>query len=241
MTKQFITKKQGFTFKQFHINQDQCAMKVGTDGILLGAWTNIEQANRLLDLGTGTGLIALMLAQRTAEHCRISAVELDPQAYLQAQENCKQSPWAKKIQVFQQDIMAFAQDCTHKFDVITANPPYFAQGIDCANEQRNLARYTLAQSHLDWLHAAEKLLSPQGEIHFVLPFEAGKSLQKQTALFCMRECEVITKEGKTPQRLLLSFSWKEQPCAKSQLLIYDKNNQYSAEFKALTQDFYLKF
>ncbi|WP_075321879.1 tRNA1(Val) (adenine(37)-N6)-methyltransferase [Histophilus somni] len=236
-----MAKKQGFTFKQFHIKQDRCAMKVGTDGILLGAWANIDQANTLLDLGTGTGLIALMLAQRSSEHCHISAVELDPQAYLQAKDNIQQSPWANKIKIFQQDIIVFAQDCEHKFDVITANPPYFKQGIDCASKQRNLARYTLTQSHLDWLNAAEKLLNLTGEIHLILPFEEGKSLQKKCGLFCIRECKIITKAGKTPQRLLLSFSREERKCEESQLVIYDRNNQYSTEFKTLTQDFYLNF
>lgn len=235
------TKNQGFRFKQFQVNHHRCAMKVGTDGILLGAWADIQGAKNLLDLGTGTGLIALMLAQRTAQDCHISAVELDNAAAEQAQENIQASPWAEKISLYQMDIAKFAQNPPHFFDLIVANPPYFEPAQACRNAQRDLARYTLEQSHNDWLNVAAQCLNEQGKIQFILPYEAGKILQKSTALYCTEQCDVITKIGKPAQRLLLTFRKQPAPMQHSQLIIYDENNQYHPDFVALTKGFYLKF
>lgn len=235
------TKNNGFTFKQFHVSHQACAMKVGTDGILLGAWANIDGAKNILDLGTGTGLIALMLAQRTLPTCKISAVEIDQDAIKQAQENIKISPWYDRIHLYHADIVEFTQHPPYLFDYIVANPPYFTPAQDCKTMQRNIARYTLNYDHYDWLNAATQCLNETGKIHFILPYEAGKNLQKQTALCCIEECEVITKVGKAPQRLLLTFSPKIQPIKHSQIIIYDENNQYHQDFIRLTQEFYLKF
>ncbi|HDV7289360.1 tRNA1(Val) (adenine(37)-N6)-methyltransferase [Pasteurella multocida] len=234
-------KQKGFTFKQFHIDHHRCAMKVGTDGILLGAWADVRQAKRMLDLGTGTGLIALMLAQRSTEEAEIHAVELDQAAYLQAQENVCASPWAHRIHVYQQDVRDFCVSYGEKFALIVANPPYFPQGVACATAQRDLARYATAHSHVDWLHCAAHCVSEQGKISLVLPFEAGETLLKQTALYCVERCEVITKKGKAPQRLLLTFSLQAQPLQPSQLIIYDESNRYHPDFIGLTKDFYLAF
>ncbi|MCK3657891.1 tRNA (adenine-N(6)-)-methyltransferase [Pasteurellaceae bacterium Pebbles2] len=235
-----------FRFKQFHIQQDKCAMKVGTDGILLGSWADIRGAEKILDLGTGTGLIALMLAQRAAD-AQIHAVEIDPAAWQQAKENVTQSPWANRIELHLQDIAEFAQKCGEKnnyFDLIVANPPYFKPSVACRNEARNLARYTQTHNHLDWLKWAEKILSPQGKIQFILPFDAAETLLKHTALWgklhCEKRCDIITKQGKPPQRMLLSFNRTKLNYKLNQLVIYDENNQYTKEFVALTKEFYLK-
>lgn len=230
----------GFRFKQFYVQHDRCAMKVGTDGILLGAAADIQKAKRILDLGTGSGLIALMLAQRSAPDCRICAVELDSQAAQQAAENVANSIWADKIQIYQQDIAQFCQQTQHKFDLIVANPPYFASGVDCRDTQRASARYISQQSHLDWLNLAAHCLNPQGKIQFILPYEAAKLLIKSTALFCAQCLEIFSKPNKAPQRMIVSF--QREPCLTQtqQLLIYNQQNQYSPEFIALTREFYLK-
>ena len=230
----------GFTFKQFHINQDSCAMKVGTDGILLGAWADVKHCKNILDMGSGTGLLTLMLAQRTEENCQIQAVELDPIAAKQAQENINDSVWKNRIQLIQTDIQHFLQTTEQTFDLIVANPPYFEQGIACKNEGRELARYT-KQSHLNWLEWAAMRLSENGRISFILPYNAGKTLIKSTALFCIKQTNVITKVGKTPQRMLLTFSKQPQVSIQDQLVIYDEDNQYTEAFIELTKDFYLKF
>ena len=232
-------KNNGFQFKQFFVQHDQCAMKVGTDGVLLGAWADVDQARRILDLGTGSGLISLMLAQRTEENCQIVGVELDPAAAQQASQNFAASPWAGRLQLVQQDALTFCQQTEQKFDLIVSNPPYFAQGVDCRDAQREQARY-MQQSHCAWLEAATQCLTEKGKISFVLPVEAAKTLQKNTALFCAQACTVRTKQAKPPQRMLLT--WQRQPCVTQQteLLVYDAQNQYSADFIALTKAFYLK-
>lgn len=121
-----------------------------------------------------------------------------------------------------------------------ANPPYFEQGIACKNEERALARYT-KQSHLNWLEWAATCLSENGKISFVLPYNAGKTLTKSTALFCIKQTNVITKVGKTPQRMLLTFAKQPQVLMQDQLVIYDEDNQYTEAFIELTKDFYIKF
>ncbi|ABR73401.1 tRNA (adenosine(37)-N6)-methyltransferase TrmM [Actinobacillus succinogenes] len=231
----------GFTFKRFHINHDRCAMKVGTDGILLGAWADLANSRSILDLGTGSGLIALMLAQRSDEDVQIHGVERDPAAARQAQENFRASPWAHRLYLHFGDIADFAQKCGQKFDNIVANPPYFAQGVDCRNHARNAARYTAALSHAQWLEIASSLLTEQGTIHFVLPAEQGKTLKQSTALYCVRQCDVISKQGKAAQRVLLSFMKEKKETAYSELTIYDEKNRYTLEFIQLTREFYLKF
>ena len=246
-------KNNGFTFKQFHIAHDRCAMKVGTDGILLGAKADITQAKRILDLGTGTGLIALMLAQRTNGLAEISAVEIEREAFLQATENVQMSPWSECIRLYHQDISEFGQQLGQKcgqyftgFDLVVANPPYFPPGTDCHSEQRNQARYTLQQTHYDWLQVAADCMAEQGRIQFILPIEAGNMLLAQeilssVGLFCIEHCAVITKAGKPPQRVILTFSKQEAPRTHSQIIIYDENNHYHQDFITLTKDFYLKF
>ncbi|ACX81598.2 tRNA (adenine-N6)-methyltransferase [Aggregatibacter actinomycetemcomitans D11S-1] len=231
----------GFQFKQFRVNHDRCAMKVGTDGILLGAWANVTQAKQILDLGCGSGLIALMLAQRSSAESRICAVEIDPAAAQQAQENVSASPWKDKIQVYQQNIETFCAQSKHAFDLIVANPPYFQTGVDCRNEARNTARYLASQSHLHWLETAASCLASKGKISFVLPLEAGETLLKTTALYCVERCYVTTKQGKMPQRMLLTFAMQPQPLQHSRLIIYDAHHRYHDDFVALTREFYLKF
>ena len=179
-----------------------------------------------------------MLAQRSAAESQIHAVELDPAAAQQAQENIAASPWAEKVHVYQQDVFTFCQQTPLKFDLIVANPPYFESGIACRDTQRNTARYVI-QSHVAWLEAAHSCLAPQGKISFVLPFDAAETLLKSTALSCITRCDVVTKAGKTPQRVLLTFSAQTQQTAYQQLTIYDAQNQYHADFIALTKDFYL--
>ncbi|MDG6894712.1 tRNA1(Val) (adenine(37)-N6)-methyltransferase [Volucribacter amazonae] len=237
----------GFRFKQFFIRHDQCAMKVGTDGILLGAWASNANCQHILDLGTGSGLVAIMLAQRYPQ-AQITGVEYDTQATQQAKENAKACPWQHNIHIVGQSIEQFVASrqgsaVLTQFDLIVANPPYFAQGVACSSAQRELARYQ-QQSHFAWLTMAQSCLGPQGKICFVLPVQAANLLKtqaKQTALYCIEQCDIITKMGKTPHRTLISFAQQASPLRQDNLVIYDQNNQYTDKFKQLTQAFYLKF
>ncbi|QIM62359.1 tRNA (adenosine(37)-N6)-methyltransferase TrmM [Pasteurellaceae bacterium Orientalotternb1] len=231
----------GFQFKSFFIAHDQCAMKVNTDGILLGAIADVTNSRRLLDLGTGTGLIAIMLAQRAASDAEIIGVELDRIAYLQAQQNVRNSPWAAKIQIQQADI--FSLNFAIPFDLIVTNPPYFEHSLASRTPQRDLAR-TVVKSHFEWLKQAKDWLAPAGKISLILPFIAGEKLIEQAAdleLFCLEKWKICTKAGKPPKRVIVTFGLEECPFVEKSLDICDLENQYTAEFKALTRDFYLNF
>lgn len=228
----------GFQFKQFFVAHDKCAMKVNTDGIILGAIADAN-ATPILDLGTGTGLVALMLAQRNPQ-AQITALELEPNAYQQAVENVQRSAWANRISIQQGDVLSV--DFPAKFELIVSNPPYFTDSLQARNAERDLAR-AATQSHLDWLLQAKNWLTPQGKITFILPAEAAEKLQQQSqtsGLFCTEICKIITKSGQAPKRWVITFGLTPRALSETHLVVYDEQNQYTAEFVALTKDFYLK-
>lgn len=231
----------GFQFKQFFIAHSQCAMKVNTDGILLGALADVKNCTHILDLGTGSGLIAIMLAQRTACTTQITGVELDALAAEQAQMNARNSPWGERVTLQQADILTlkFAK----KFDLIVSNPPYFEHSLASRDPQRDLAR-TNKQSHFAWLNKAKSWLTPEGKICFILPLETAEKLiekGKTIGLYCNEKWLIYTKIGKQPKRAIVTFSQKQQHCEIKTLTIYQQDNQYTADFKAYTKDFYLNF
>lgn len=231
---------QFFTFKQFTIHHDRCAMKVGTDGVLLGAWTNVKHSHALLDIGTGTGLIALMLAQRCPQ-AHITAVDIDNEAVGQALENVQLSPWADKIEVIHQDICAFTTN--KRFDTIVSNPPYFIDSLKCPNAQRNTARHTDTLDAGRLLNSVSRLLSDNGRFSIILPSEQ-KDLLIQTAgiqgLFLSRQTTVITRPGLAPKRILMEFQKTRGTFQTDEIIIELERHRYSEAYIALTKEFYLK-
>lgn len=231
-----MKKSAPFQFKQFSVAHDKCAMKVNTDGILLGAIADVSNVQRILDMGTGSGLIALMLAQRTVNHCQITALELEENAYQQAVENVKNSAWTARIKVIHGDVMNTS--FSEKFDLIVSNPPYFSQSLATRNPQRDLAR-TVVQSHLDWLNQARKWLSETGKITFILPVDAGDKLIQETTLHCISRWLISPKVNSLPKRVIVTFSPTFAPCHEEHLTIYQQDQQYSEAFKYFTREFYL--
>ncbi|WP_024872945.1 tRNA1(Val) (adenine(37)-N6)-methyltransferase [Tolumonas lignilytica] len=229
-----------FTFKQFHIEQDRCAMKVGTDSIVLGCWTPVGGAKRILDIGTGTGILALMLAQRTHQEVQIDAVELDPEAVRQAEENINASPWRERIRVFRHDIRTY--QAPH-YDLIISNPPYFVHGQSLPDAARQLARHTEALDHASLLESAARLLTPFGKLALVLPVAQGDALialAMQQGWHLQQRCWVETKRGKEPNLMLLLLSRKSVETEEEQLCLREIDNRYSPEFIALADEFYLR-
>lgn len=229
----------GFQFKQFFIAHQHCAMKVNTDGILLGAAADIQQAKRILDLGTGSGLVAIMLAQRS--NAQITALELEPNAAAQARQNAAACPWSTRITVLEQDVMAF--EPKENFDLIVANPPYFIASLDSPDHARCLARSS-ATPHIAWLKKAAQWLNPTGKICFILPNDAAEQLLTATAhtsLHCSERCRVYSKAGKPPKRIIVTFGLTPAPCCEREITIYDEQNRYTPEFRRLTEAFYLHF
>lgn len=229
----------GFQFKQFFIAHDQCAMKVGTDSILLGAWTNVTNVKHILDLGTGSGLLAIMLAQRTPNTCQIEAIEIEQQAYQQALTNAQNCLWSDRIHILHSDIMKYQPN--KSFDLIITNPPYFLNSVASRSLERDIAR-TLDQEHIHWLMQAKRWLTPLGKITMVLPLDKADRLIKQALgqhIFCTDYCQIIPKCGKPAKRVLLAFCLQQTRCNYQQITIYQDNNTYTPEFRKLTQDFYL--
>ena len=229
-----------FTFKQFHIDQDRCAMKVGTDSIVLGSWAPVRGAKRILDIGTGTGILALMLAQRTAQQVQIDAVELDKDAVKQAEENINASPWRERIRVIRHDIRTF--QAPH-YDLIISNPPYFVHGQTLPDAARQLARHTGELDQTALLESAARLLTPFGKLALVLPVEEGEQLVALATAggwYLQRRCRGETKRGKAPNLVLLLLSRKPAETEEEQLCLRETDNRYSPEFIALADEFYLR-
>ncbi|MCK0554747.1 tRNA1(Val) (adenine(37)-N6)-methyltransferase [Pantoea ananatis] len=235
-------KKNGFTFKQFFVAHDRCAMKVGTDGILLGAWAPVAGVKRILDIGTGSGLIALMLAQRTPSNVEVDAVEVDPDAAQQAHENIQQSPWAARMQVHQQDIAQWAENCEARYSLIVSNPPYFDPGVACATPARDSARATGSLDHQTLLRCAAALIEEEGFFCVVLPEATGQqviALAQADGWHLRFRFDVAEYAHRPPHRVLLGFSPSPGETLFERLAIRDADRQYSDAWQSLTRDFYL--
>ena len=240
--KKLALRGQGFTFKQFFIAHDRCAMKVGTDGILLGSWAPALQADSVLDIGCGTGLLAVMLAQRTSPTTLIDAVELDTIAAKQAYENVQASPWAARIAVYQADVRHWAPPGRRRYSLIISNPPYYEKGVACSSTEREQARYTTTLSYQALLNCALEWITEQGMFCLVLPVMTADDFIKQaeqSGWHLRLRTEVIETEGRAPHRALLALSLQTGALTETTLVIRDPNKRYSAAFCQLTRDFYL--
>lgn len=229
-----------FQFKQFTIWHDKCAMKVGTDGVLLGAWAAARRSKQILDIGTGTGLIALLLAQRNPE-ALITALEIDEAAASQAAGNVARSPWADRIEVVCNDFRLFQTE--KKFDLIVSNLPYFVDALNCPDKQRNLARHTCELNYELLFSRSAHLLWEQGGVSIIIPAEVEKLVvdtARKYKLYPDRRLRVFTKPGKPCRRVLLSFRSQEGECLEETLCIEEAHHEYTPEYIALTRDFYLK-
>ena len=234
-----------FQFKQFSIKQDRTAMKVGTDGVLLGAWTPISNNPfSVLDIGAGTGIIALMLAQRSKAE-QIDALEIDEDAYEQAVENFEASPWADRLFCFHAGLDEFIDEPEDEYDLIVSNPPFYSEDYKSENEQRDLARFQDAMPFEEIVEAADLLLSENGILALIIPFKEEEkfiALAKEAELYPLK----ITRVKGTPKseikRSLLAFSRnKVSEIEIDELVIEVDRHVYTPEYIELTKDFYLKF
>lgn len=229
-----------FTFKQFSIKQEQCAMKVGTDGCLLGAWTDLSESKKVLDIGSGSGLIAIMVAQRC--NAKIVGIEIDPDAALQAKENVKLSPWSNRIDIINCDIKNYKTE--EKFDTIISNPPFFSDSLKCPQKGRNLARHDDSLACNELMACVARLLTEDGKFSVVIPNDllqkwCDEALYK--GLSATRITYVHTLPHKPAKRVLIEFSKKRCLRAKTnELILEDVPGKYSADATNLLRDFYLK-
>jgi tRNA1Val (adenine37-N6)-methyltransferase len=232
-----------FTFKQFQVNQDRCAMKIGTDGVLLGAWTPlINNPYNVLDIGAGTGILSLMLAQRSNAE-QIDAIEIDEDAYEQCVENFEASPWGDKLFCFHAGLDEFVDEPEDEYDLIISNPPFYTDDFKSDNASRDLARFEDALPFEELIEAAALLLSDNGIFSVIIPFKEEErfvSMCKELDLFPLK----ITRVKGTPtseiKRSLLAFCRIEQTPLIDELIIEISRHNYTPEYIELTKEFYLK-
>lgn len=231
-----------FRFKQFTIQQDRAAMKVGTDGVLLGAWVPLENPESILDIGSGTGLIALMLAQRS-EAFQIDAIEIEDHAYEQAVENFENSDWSDRLFCYHASLQEFVDEMDEKYDLIVSNPPFYTDSFESNDLSRYLARFEGALPFEVLIACSVKLLSENGNLALIIPFkEEEKVLQiaRKNRLFTQKITRVKGALNTEIKRSLLLFSFQENSPIIDELVIENSRHQYTDEYKALVKDFYLK-
>jgi tRNA1Val (adenine37-N6)-methyltransferase len=232
-----------FQFKNFSIQQKESAMKVGTDSILLGSWVCIDKANSILDIGAGTGILALMSAQRS-DVLTIDAVEIDAAAYEEAVTNFENSPWADRLFCYHSSIQEFTTEVDEKYDLIISNPPFFNPSDIQSITQRSVARQTHLLNHITLLKTTKILLSKDGTCAFVIPYEMEAffiNLAKNMGLFVYRILRTKDTETADYKRSLLQFKQTISKPKIDKLILKEKNNNYSESFIKLTKAFYKKF
>lgn len=232
-----------FHFKEFSVAQGQSAMKVGTDGVLLGAWVDIPfKADSLLDIGTGTGLIALQLAQR-ADSEVIDALEIEPGAFEQAVENFENSPWADRLFCYHASLQEFCLEIDERYDLIVCNPPYYNNSYPAEGQERNLARQTERLDFKSLLKCTSALLETDGTCAFIIPFEREGEflhLAENLELYASRIAHVKGSTESPVKRSLIQMQRAKTRLDLSELTLETSRHVYTPAYKELVKDFYLK-
>jgi tRNA1Val (adenine37-N6)-methyltransferase len=230
-----------FKFKQFKVGQNQNVHRVGTDGVLLGAWVNLGSASHILDIGTGTGVIALMLAQRS--DAKITGIDSDQEAFRIARQNAEESPWKERIRIMETSLQDFYTEA--RFDLAVCNPPFFENSLKPPTSHRQQQRHTDTLPQDQLIENVTQLLTPTGRLAVVLPTAEGnrfRGLAKTFNLYLHRSCAVFSKMDKPQERWLLEFGFTPMVNTNdTQLIIIDSAGQWTDEYRALTRDFYLNF
>lgn len=231
-----------FQFKKFSVTQNNAAMKIGTDGILLGAWTKTSNYKNGLDIGTGTGVISLMLCQRIIE-IQMDSIENSAGALKDAAINIKNSCWNKRINLINENFQNFIPK--KKYDLIISNPPFFSKSLRPENSERLMARHQEDLNFEDILKFSHKYLDTNGSLNLILPYSQKDKvhhLSRKYGLYIIRQCIVSPKPNKKPHRILMEFSFNNIETKNENLIIEENGrHQYSEDYKKLTREFYTIF
>lgn len=228
-----------FRFKQFSISHDKCAHKVGTDGVLLGAWAQANKPQSILDIGTGSGLIAIMLAQKFSQS-KVVGIELDEPSFLQAEANAANSPFSERVQIINDDFLKHTFE--HKFDLIVSNPPFYRGNTSTGKKERDRARHEEHLPQKDFIQKVTSVLSPEGKLIVILPDEEGEQFEKESnkqGLFLNRLAKVSGSPSAPIKRWLMELSCLPMAKIEESLTVRDNEGQRSEAYKEITKDFYL--
>jgi tRNA1Val (adenine37-N6)-methyltransferase len=230
-----------FQFKRFTIRQDKATLKVGTDGVILGAWADVAGAERVLDIGTGTGLLALMVAQRN-EGAQVDAVDIDDASAEQATENVAASPWSDRVRVHRMDVRRMKSD--RKYDLIICNPPFYAGEMASPDPRAGLARHSGELSFEELVEQVDEHLADHGRFACIIPMNREVELAAafaQRSIHPARRCEVKYLEDRPPKRLLLEFGRGRKDFDPELLVVEHRPGEFTLQYKYLLKDFLLKF
>lgn len=230
-----------FQFKQFKVYHNQCGMKVGTDAVLIGSWCATDNIDSVLDVGTGSGIISLMIAQRS--HADILAIDVDIHASIQAKSNFSISPWHDRLSVLHADFSDYVAQTTEKYDLIVSNPPYFTNGVLAPCKKRSVARHADSLSYQQLFEGVVQILNDKGRFALILPVDAEteiEELARKADLYLIRKCRVFPKPDGVVKRLMWEFSKTESDIKEESLVIELDRHVYSSDYINLTKDFYLK-
>lgn len=231
-----------FHFKQFSVNHQHCALKVGTDGVLLGAWVDAEKRTRALDIGTGSGVIALMIAQKS--DAVVDAVEIDMHSAGQADINFRNSPWPERLHIFAASFRDFFKKTRINYDLIVCNPPYFVNSLRSPDPGNNLAKHNDNLSFDELIKGVSVLLSENGDFYLILPpaeMKIFRDKAMQASLWVKGELLIKPQPSKTINRMICNFGHKQASPVSHKLCIRNTDGSYSSEYITLTKDYYVKF
>ncbi len=229
-----------FQFKQFSVEDNTSTMKVGTDAVLLGAWTNVQNAKNILEIGTGSGVISIMLAQRS--EVKIEAIDIDKNSVDQASDNFKNSPWDKHLSAKHFSLKEFMIENKNRYDLIISNPPFFIDSLKSPNKNKTRSKHTDELSYSDLIRGLIHFLSPQGRACIILPYNESKSfinLARIEKLYLNKQLLIKPKKDKVANRVLMEFSFKKVSLNETKIYLREIDNSFSDEYKNLSKDYYL--
>lgn len=229
-----------FQFKQFSVEDNKSTMKVGTDAVLLGAWTNVQNAKNILEIGTGSGVISIMLAQRS--EVKIEAIDIDKNSVDQASDNFKISPWDKHLSAKHFSLKKFMIENKNRYDLIVSNPPFFIDSLKSPNKNKTLSKHTDELSYSDLIQGLIHFLSPQGRACIILPYNESKSfinLARIENLYLNKQLLIKPKKDKVANRVLMEISFKKASLNENEIYLRELDNSFSDDYKNLSKDYYL--
>lgn len=229
-----------FRFKQFNVNDDRATMKVGTDAVLLGSWVNIKNAKNILEIGTGSGVIALMIAQRSLAY--IDAIEIDKKSAQQAAENFKNSPWNERLQLYHSSLNAFIENYHKKYNLIISNPPFFINSLNSPKPNKTLSKHTVSLNYSDLLKGIEHFLDKKGRCCLILPVNESLvfgNLAQSYGMYLNKQLLIKPKAGLKPNRVLMEFSFTKKRITTDEMFLRETDNSFSTNYRILCKDFYL--